>query len=118
MKAAYFKTFGPPEVLEYGDLPDPVAGAGEGLIDIHAASVNAADWKMRAGQYGGKLDFPHIPGRDFCGVVAAAGKDAKDFKGGDAVFGVCEMPRESGYAAKIAIPHADLARKPAQPPHV
>src|SRR5437868_10322393 len=112
VKAAFFRRFGPPEVLEYGDLPDPVPAAGEVLVDIHAASVNAADWKMRAGQYGGKLEFPHIPGRDFSGVVAALGEGAHDFKPGDAVFGVCEVPRESSYAEKIAIRQEIVARKP------
>src|SRR3977135_3717476 len=118
MKASYFRRFGPPDVLEYGDLPDPVASTGEVLVDIYAASVNAADWKLRAGQYGGKLDFPHIPGRDFSGVVAAVGKGANDFKPGDAVFGVCEVPRESAYAGKIAIRQEIVARKPAKLTHV
>jgi len=118
MKAAYFHRFGPPEVLEYGDLPDPVPAAGEVLVDIHAASVNAADWKMRSGHYPAKIDFPHIPGRDFSGVVAAVGPGAKDFKPGDAVFGVCEIPRESGYAEKIAIRQQILARKPERLTHV
>jgi NADPH:quinone reductase-like Zn-dependent oxidoreductase len=118
MKAAYFRRFGPPDVLEYGDLPDPVPSSGEVLVDIHAASVNAADWKMRAGQYGGKIDFPHIPGRDFSGVVAAAGKGANDFKPGDAVFGVCEVPRESAYAEKISIRQEIVARKPERLTHV
>src|SRR5258706_2568014 len=118
MKAAFFRRYGSPEVLEYGDLPDPVPGAGEVLVDIHAASVNAADWKMRAGQYGAKLGFPHIPGRDFSGVVAAVGKGANDFKPGDAVFGVCEVPRESAYAEKIAIRQEIVARKPERLTHV
>ena len=38
MKAAYFDEHGGPEVLQYGDSPDPVAGAGEVVVDIHAAS--------------------------------------------------------------------------------
>jgi NADPH:quinone reductase-like Zn-dependent oxidoreductase len=46
MKASFFRRFGPPVVLEYGDLPDPVPAAGEVLVDIHAASVNAADWRQ------------------------------------------------------------------------
>ena len=49
MKAAFFMQHGGPEVLQYGDVPDPAAGAGELLVDVHAASVNAADWKMRPG---------------------------------------------------------------------
>ena len=118
MKASFFRRFGPPEVLEYGDLPDPVPAAGEVLVDIHAASVNGADWKMRSGHYGAKIDFPHIPGRDFSGVVAAAGKGAHDFKPGDAVFGVCEVPREGGYAQRIAIRQEIVARKPGALTHV
>jgi NADPH:quinone reductase-like Zn-dependent oxidoreductase len=47
MKAAFIKQFGGPEVLKYGDLPDPVAGPGGVVIDVVAASVNGADWKMR-----------------------------------------------------------------------
>ena len=51
MKAAYFEQFGGPDVLKYGDLPDPVAAPGEVRRRCLAASVNAADWKFRAGQY-------------------------------------------------------------------
>ena len=47
MKAAYFEEHGGPEVIKIGELPDPVASAGEIVIDIHAASVNGADWKVR-----------------------------------------------------------------------
>ena len=118
MKACFFRTYGSPEVLEYGELPDPVPAAGEVLIDIHAASVNAADWKMRAGQYPAKIDFPHVPGRDFSGVVAAVGAGARDFKPGDAVFGVCEVPREGSYAEKIALRQEIVARKPVRLTHV
>jgi NADPH:quinone reductase-like Zn-dependent oxidoreductase len=114
MKACYFRAFGGPEVLEYGDLPDPVPGANELLIDVHAASINAADWKMRRGNYGPQ-PFPHVPGRDFSGVVAKGGRD---FKPGDAVFGVCLVPQEGAYAEKIAFPEAIVARKPAKLSHV
>ena len=117
MKASFFGSFGGPEVLEYGDLPDPRPAAGEVVVDIHAASVNAADWKMRAGQYSQGIALPHVPGRDFSGVVAALGEGAKDFKLGDAVFGVCEVPREGAYAERIAIRQEILARKPASLTH-
>src|SRR5260370_4780409 len=118
MKASFFSSFGGPEVLQYGDLPDPVPARGEVVVDIHAASVNAADWKMRSGQYSRGIALPHVPGRDFSGVVAALGEGAKDFKAGDAVFGVCEVPREGAYAEKIAIRQEILARKPASLSHV
>jgi NADPH:quinone reductase-like Zn-dependent oxidoreductase len=117
MKASFFRCYGGPEVLEYGELPDPAPAAGEVLVEVHAASVNAADWKMRAGQYGAAVGFPHVPGRDFSGVVAALGKGAGDFKVGDAVWGVCEVPREGAYAEKIAIRQEIVARLPAKLTH-
>jgi len=118
VKAAFFRSYGGPEVLEYGELPDPVPAAGEVLVEVHAASVNAADWKMRAGQYGAAVGFPHVPGRDFCGVVTALGSGAGDFKVGDAVWGVCEVPREGAYAEKIAIRQEIVARRPEKLGHV
>lgn len=115
MKAAFFRAYGPPEVLEYGEVPEPVARRGEVLVDIHAASVNAADWKMRSGQYAAQVPLPHIPGRDFSGVVI---KGHADFKPGDAVFGVCELPGEGAYAERIAIREEIVARKPEGFSHV
>ena len=112
MKAAFFMRHGGPEVLEYGEVPDPAAGAGEVLVNIHAASVNAADWKMRAGSYAPVARFPYVPGRDFSGVVAGLGKGVTDIKVGDPVFGVCEVSQEGAYAEKIAIKAAIVARKP------
>ena len=112
MKAAFFMRHGGPEVLQYGDVPDPVAGVGEVLVDVHAASVNAADWKMRAGGYGPVSRFPYVPGRDFSGVVAALSQGVREFKVGDPVFGVCDVGQEGAYAEKIAIKAAIVASKP------
>jgi len=114
MKAAFIERFGGPEVLKYGDLPDPAAGPGEVVVDVMAASVNAADWKFRAGQYAryAQVKFPQIPGRDFSGVIAALGSGVDDLKLGDAVFGVLEAGREGTYAEKLAIKSAVVAKKP------
>ena len=63
MKAAMIEQNGGPEVFVYGDLPDPTANLGEVVVDIHAASVNAADWKVRSDEYGGSdlsLSLIHI----------------------------------------------------------
>ena len=49
MKAVYIEQFGGPEVVKYGDLPDPSVGPGQIVVDAFAASVNGADWKVRAG---------------------------------------------------------------------
>lgn len=119
MKAAYIEKFGGPEVLQYGDLPDPVAGPGEVVVDVHAATVNAADWKFRAGEYArhSNVKFPQIPGRDFSGVVGAVG-DGADLKVGDAVFGVLGAGKEGTYCEKIAIPAALVAKKPEGLSHI
>jgi NADPH:quinone reductase-like Zn-dependent oxidoreductase len=118
MKAAFLEKFGGPEVLQYGDLPDPVAAAGEVVVDVHAASVNAADWKFRNGEYArhALVKFPQIPGRDFSGVVSAVGNGA-DLKVGDAVFGVLAAGREGTYCEKVAIAAAIIAKKAATLSH-
>jgi NADPH:quinone reductase-like Zn-dependent oxidoreductase len=117
MKAAFIERFGGPEVFQYGDLPDPVAGPGEVVIDIAAASVNAADWKVRLGEYK-HTKFPLVPGRDFSGTVSAVGEGVKDVALGDAVFGVCEAGQEGAYAEKIAVKAAIIAKKPNGLSHV
>jgi NADPH:quinone reductase-like Zn-dependent oxidoreductase len=120
MKAAYFEKFGGPDVLLYGDLPDPTPAPGEIIVDVHAASINAADWKFRLGQYARHADtiFPQIPGRDFSGTVAALGSGVTDLKIGDEVFGVHEAGREGTYAEKIAVKAAVVAKKPPSLSHV
>lgn len=118
MKAAYFMKNGGPEVMQYGEVPDPVAGAGQVLVDIHAASVNGADWKVRAGSYAPITKFPYIPGRDFSGVVSALGSGVSDLKVGDPVFGVVEVTGEACYAEKVAIRAAIVASKPDSLTHV
>jgi len=120
MKAVYLERFGEPEVLQYGDLPDPVAGPGEIVVDVAAASVNAADWKFRAGQYArhSGAKFPLIPGRDFSGSVGALGAGVVDLKIGDAVFGVLDIGKEGTYAEKLAIKAAIVGRKPGALSHV
>ena len=118
MKAAYFMKNGGPEVLQYGDVPDPVAGAGQVLVDVHAASVNGADWKVRAGSYAPITNFPYVAGRDFSGTVAVLGDGVTDFKVGDPVFGVVEQVADGCYAEKLAIKAAIVARKPDSLSHI
>ena len=118
MKAAYIQKFGGPEVLTYGDLPDPAAGPGQIVVDTVATSINAADWKVCAGEYAGQAKFPMILGRDFSGVVSALGAGVQDLRVGDDVFGVLEGGRDGTYAEKIAIGGAIVAKKPASMTHV
>jgi NADPH:quinone reductase-like Zn-dependent oxidoreductase len=117
MKAAYIQQFGGPDVLQYGDLPDPSAGPGQIVVDTVAASVNGADWKVRAGSYA-QATFPLILGRDFSGTVSALGAGVTDLRVGDEVFGVLEAGRDGTYAEKIAIGAAIVAKKPGALSHV
>jgi len=118
MKAAYIERHGGPEVLKFGDMPDPVAKSGEVVVDIVAASVNGADWKVREGKSVQLARFPYILGRDFSGVVSAVGDGVSDLRVGDEVFAVCDAGQEGAYAEKIAIKAAIVARKPAGLSHV
>jgi NADPH:quinone reductase-like Zn-dependent oxidoreductase len=95
MKAAYTR-YGPPDVVEVGDLEKPVPNDNEVLIKVRAASVNPLDWKMmRGGPYPVRLLLgqrePKIKrlGVDVAGVVEAVGRNVTQFKPGDAVFGTC-----------------------------
>src|ERR1700691_3888843 len=114
MKARLLTGLGGVARLQNGQGPRPAARPAEVAPATHAASVNAADYKMRLGgahyQTGG-LKFPHILGRDFSGVVSAVGPGA-DLAVGDAVFGVTIPGTEGAYAEKIAIKAAIIAKKP------
>ena len=118
MKAAFFMKNGGPEVMQYGDVEDPVAGAGQVLVDVHAASVNGADWKVRSGSYAPITKFPYVAGRDFSGTVAVLGDGVKDLKVGDPVFGVVEQVADGCYAEKVAIKSSIVAKKPDGLTHV
>lgn len=118
MKAMLLTGHGGPEMLRYGDAPDPTAGPGEVVVDIHAASVNGADPKVRRGAGRYKIaQFPYIMGRDFSGIVSAIGAGVADLAVGDAVFGVLDQGIEGTYAEKVAIKAALVAKKPASLSH-
>jgi NADPH:quinone reductase-like Zn-dependent oxidoreductase len=124
MKAVYFERFGGPEVLIYGDRPEPVPKPDEVLIDVAASSINATDWKARAGSYKPpagsemKFSFPHILGRDLSGTISAVGKDVDSFKIGDEVFAVCNRFEDGGYAEKNAVKANIVGKKPTSLSHV
>jgi NADPH:quinone reductase-like Zn-dependent oxidoreductase len=117
MKAVYIERHGGPEILKYGDLPDPTPGPGEVVVDTIAASVNGADWKVRAGDSHRQSKFPYVLGRDFSGLVGAVGDGVRDVRVGDAVFGVLELGLDGAYAEKIAIKATLVAKKPERIPH-
>jgi len=120
MKAVQIARHGGPEVMEVREVRDPVAGPGQIVADIHAASVNPGDIKVRKGlrpQFM-KDGFPHTLGRDFSGVVRLIGSGVVDFRPGDRVFAVLPLGTEGAYAEAIAIDSALAAVKPDALSHV
>jgi NADPH:quinone reductase-like Zn-dependent oxidoreductase len=97
MKAIFFNTHGGPEVLQSGELPTPEPGPNQALVHLQAATLNRLDCWVRQGWPGIKLEFPHIPGADGAGTVAALGDCITGWSVGDRVVinpnltcGVCE----------------------------
>src|SRR5580693_10467556 len=94
MKAIVIHEYGPPDVLRYEDLPDPVPRQGEIRIKVHAATVNRVlDVSLRAGkeQYRGPV-LPLIPGVDCAGIVDAVGSKVTRWRPGDRVAAAGVMP--------------------------
>jgi NADPH:quinone reductase-like Zn-dependent oxidoreductase len=119
MKTIIMDQHGGLDVLRFAEVSDPVAGPGEVVVDIHAASVNGADAKVRqGGAYTTVTKFPYGLGRDFSGVIASLGAGVTDFSVGDPVFGVLSAGRDATYAEKVAEKAAILCRKPDTLTHV
>lgn len=86
MKAVYFNEHGGPEVLRYGDVPDPVAGPGEVVLKVKAAACNFNDIWARQGLPRVALPMPHISGTDAAGVIVDVGPGVTDRRVGDEVL--------------------------------
>jgi len=118
MKAAFIERHGGPEVLKFGEMPNPVPTPGDIVVEVVAASVNGADWKVREGKSNQLARFPYILGRDLSGVVSAIGDDVRDLRVGDEVFGVCDVGQEGAYAEELAIKAAIVAKKTDRLSHI
>ncbi|MFE6787235.1 NADP-dependent oxidoreductase [Streptomyces sp. NPDC057680] len=116
MKAISYRRYGGPEVLEYGELPDPKIGPDAVLVKVRAAAVNPVDWKCQAGYLDGMMDavFPVIPGWDVSGVVVRPGVSVTEFAEGDEVMGYVreDFLSRGTFAEYVAAPVRTLARKP------
>ncbi len=102
MKAVVLREYGGPDKLSYEDVPDPVAGEGEVLVQVAATSVNPVDYKLRSGSFKAfmPLEFPAILGNDFSGIVREVGKGVSGFAPGDKVMGVADKSDSEMVAAK------------------
>ncbi len=120
MKALQIDQFGGPEVLRLADILEPTAAPNEVLVEVHTASVNPADSKVRqgTGPSAGNVTFPYIIGRDFSGVIKVVGSDVTEFQAGDPVFGVLPMGVEGTYLEALTIDASLIAAKPDTLSHV
>jgi NADPH:quinone reductase len=74
---AFHSTLGGVDVLEFGDLPEPVCGPNDVLINVRASSLDRLDVFSREGSHGVKRALPHIGGRDIAGDIAEIGPEAQ-----------------------------------------
>jgi NADPH:quinone reductase-like Zn-dependent oxidoreductase len=120
MKAIVCTKYGPPEVLQLAQVEKPVPKDNEVLVKVHAASVNKADWIMMRGKpflvrlagFGLLKPRNRIPGADVAGRVEAVGKDVKQLKPGDEVFGDLAQWGLGGFAEYVCAHEDALAVKP------
>ena len=110
MKAAVVTRYGSPEVIKLVDAPKPAPAAGEGLIRVHAATVNRTDCGELRPRILGRLLYGlrrprrRILGMDFAGVVEGVGQEVTSFKRGDRVFGMCPSRSNGAQAEYVCIP--------------
>lgn len=101
---------GGPEVLSWREVPDPVPGPGEVLIEVSASAVNRADLLQRMGRYDPPPGAPPYPGLECSGRVAAVGSEVKGgWRAGDEV---CALLAGGGYAEKVAVPAGQVLPAP------
>ncbi|GGS93730.1 zinc-binding alcohol dehydrogenase family protein [Nonomuraea spiralis] len=98
MRAIQFARFGGPEVLEEAEVPDPVVGPGQVMVDVEAAGMNFADVRQISGHYSAPDALPHIPGNE------VIGRDPR----GRRVMGFTA----NGYASRAVLDEAEVVVVP------
>jgi len=116
MRGVAMTGYGPPEVLEVGQVPRPrMRPDNEVLVEVHAAGVNPFETKLRRGWL--HMLFPlepgHVLGNDVAGVVVDKGFDVSEFEVGDRVYGLIDTLRSGAYAEYVAANSYALRRMPA-----
>src|SRR4030065_122534 len=102
MRSIFYRRPGPPDVLEYGDLPEPAISDHQILVKVHAAGVNPVDGKMRRLRIRPPwLRFPIIPGSDLAGEVVRVGQKVTRVRSGDAIYAMLS-PFSGGACAEYA----------------
>lgn len=113
MKAFFIERYGK-SGGRIGELPDPVVGTNDVLVQIKATSVNLLDSKIRTGEFKQILPykFPLILGNDLAGVVVRVGPGVRQFKAGDEVYARPPQNRIGTFAEFISVNQKSLALKP------
>lgn len=125
MKAVWYSAYGPPEVLELREVPRPVPADDEVLVEVHAASVNFADWAFLRGSpaavrfMGAGVFKPKnaILGSDVSGRVVRVGREVTALEPGEEVFGDISGCGWGGFAEYVCARPDALAPKPANASH-
>jgi NADPH:quinone reductase-like Zn-dependent oxidoreductase len=112
MKAIRVAQYGQPEGFVFEELPSPVPGKGEVLIEVAGSGVNPIDWKVLSGAMKAfiPLELPYTPGVEVAGRVAAVGDDVRGFSVGDEVFSFINIV--GGYATEVLASADRLAHRP------
>ncbi|MGY1672572.1 NAD(P)H-quinone oxidoreductase [Geodermatophilus sp. SYSU D00710] len=110
MRAVTTSGPGGPEVLGWGEAPDPVAGPGEVVVDVAATAVNRADLLQRAGFYPPPEGASDVLGLECSGIVSEVGEGVVGWSVGDEV---CALLAGGGYAERVAVPAGQLLPRPA-----
>lgn len=110
MKAVVCTQFGPPEQLVVEEVPDPVPGSGQLLIEVKAAAVTFPDTLMLEDKYQFKTGLPYVPGSEGAGVVVGVGEGATGWSVGDRVVG--GLGTTGAFAERMVIPALSARRLP------
>src|SRR3954453_20133605 len=110
MRAVTVQEPGGPEVLRWEEVPDPVCGSGEVIVDVAATAVNRSDLLQRQGLYPPPPGASDILGLECSGVVSEVGDGVTGWAAGDEV---CALLSGGGYAERVAVPAGQLLPRPA-----
>lgn len=118
MRAITLTQFGNPEVLKDDQLPDPVPGAEDLKIEVHATSVNPIDFKIRRGAFREGRQFPFTLGYDVSGVVVEKGKKVSGFNLGDEVYASPCLVRNGANAEYVCVDARTASLRPTSIDHI
>jgi alcohol dehydrogenase len=114
MKAFIIDRYGNNDVVRAAELPEPEVGGNDVLVEIHAASVNPLDLRIRNGKLKQVLPYrlPFVLGNDLAGVVVRVGSGVRRFKPGDEVYGQPDLGRIGTFAEYVSTNESAVALKP------